>query len=89
MVRNKFRTPFIFALIRTAWPGVSVVTTGLVNNAFWGLPDFAEASFFFSLFLLVGLGSDLTPSLGTSILAVQIMAFKTQVRKSSLSQDLW
>ena len=38
---------------------------------------------FFRLSLLVGLGSDFTPPLGTSSLAVQTIALSTQVRKSS------
>ena len=42
-----------------------------------------EEAVFLPPSLLVGLGSDFTPPLGTSSLAVQTIALSTQVRKSS------
>ena len=79
----------IFAFTSTACPLVFVVINLLPKRACFGSTGLAVIGSGFSLLCMVGLEDDFTPSWGTSIFAVQIMAFKTQVRKSSLSQDLW
>ena len=57
-----------------AGKSASLASSGLVLEG-------VDAAFY--AILLVGLGSDFTPPLGTSSLAVQTIALSTQVRKSS------